>query len=705
MSRFAWSPTSPVAGVQQYRLDIDGLRAIAILSVVAFHADLSFLRGGFAGVDTFFVVSGYLIGGIVYREATSNTFSFARFYQRRAKRILPALFGILIASYLIALLLLSPAELRQFAGTALAAIFSSSNVQIWLTSGYFTTSSKFNPLLMTWSLAVEEQFYALFPIALLFLLNVRRSLVAHAVAFCSVLSFGIALWAVEYHATAAFFLVPTRAWEIGLGVLLAIRACDRAIAPLRSPLALHGLAAVGSALLVASFLLSKPNQFPGLAALVPVLGTLLLIETPGSFVNNFLSTAPIVFVGRLSYSWYLWHWPLLSFARIASDRPLPLRMTLSIAILSFFAAAASFYFIEEPFRHSKTPAPQMLFRYATLLFAISVFPLVLLSTKGLPQRSAQLALMQGHEAAVTKDTCLAAYGRVTPRLTPDCIASPQESHIIALLGDSHAAALAGVLRSAARKHGYALDEITKSSCPPLQEASLFMPNHAGHERDCFSFNIRTLDYLRAHPEIHTVVLASFWSGPFISPDDGYSYVSTSFAPTTISVSDSRKNLQRGLNAEVAQLQLARKQVILLKDAPVLTFDPVRNQIANFIPLRHALSGLLSPTPAVQLSASGRTFPYDDSQESSIIDSVAARSPGIRVYDLRKNLCQRGECLVLSHGSLEYIDSNHLSEMGAATALADLDLSAPETNDQPKTTSGVPPAAEVAVHSADHAIQN
>ena len=695
-SRLSWPALRPIAGVQQYRPDIDGLRAIAILSVIAFHAGIPALQGGFAGVDIFFVVSGYLIGGIVYREASANSFSFANFYQRRAKRILPALFGVLIFSYIVALLLLSPRELRQFAATALAAIFSSSNVQIWLTTGYFATSSQFNPLLMTWSLAVEEQFYALFPIALLFVVSRRRSLVPHAIALCSIFSFGLALWAVAHHPTAAFFLLPTRAWEIGLGTVLAVRSCDRQNQAPRSPFLIHALAAVGAALLVASILFSKSNQFPGYAALLPVCGTLLLIETPGSFVNNFLSAAPIVFVGRLSYSWYLWHWPMLSFAKIASDRPLSLRVTLSIAAISFVAAAASFYFLEEPFRHSKTPAPRLLLRYATLLCVVSAIPLVLLMMKGLPQREPQLTQVEGHAAAVTKDPCLAAYGKTAPRLTPDCVAPSSATHVIALLGDSHAAALADVLRSAARKRGYTLEELAKSSCPALQGATIFMPSHAGHDRDCAAFNLRTLNYLRDNRQARIVVLASFWSGPFISSDDRYSYVPTSGPYATISDAASRNNLQRGLAAEIQQLRLAGKQIILLKDAPILTFDPVRYEIASFMPLRHALSQVLSPALGVPLSPSGRAFPYDDSQESAIIDSVVASNPGVRVYDLRRNLCERGDCLVVRNGSLAYIDSNHLSEMGAQTALADLDLlgASSAAENQSKTTSNIQNAKQI-----------
>ena len=370
--------------IRAYRPDIDGLRALAILSVVSFHVGIRALHGGFVGVDIFFVVSGYLIGGIVYDEAKSGTFTFARFYERRAKRILRAFFGVLLFCYAVAMLILSPDELRRFAETALSAIFSVSNVHLWLTTGYFTNGAQFNPLLMTWSLAVEEQFYILFPVALLVVLSFRRHLVIPAVAIFSILSFGLSVWGVAHHRTKWHSFccrLELGRLERALCWRCALKNGPASIVA-KSKLAVHLLGGLGAVLLICSILLCRSTQFPGVAALLPVGGTLLLIGTRKSFVSSGLSARPVVFVGKLSYSWYLWHWPMLSFARIASDRPLRLGVTLSIAALSFLAALASFYLIEQPFRQSAKPARRMLIQYATALVLVSVPAIALWMARG-----------------------------------------------------------------------------------------------------------------------------------------------------------------------------------------------------------------------------------------------------------------------------------------------------------------------------------
>ena len=658
-----------------YRPDIDGLRAIAIISVVAFHAGIRALHGGFVGVDIFFVISGYLIGGIVYKEAKAETFSFAKFYKRRAKRILPAFFAVLLFCYVAAMLLLSPAELRAFAATAVASISSTSNIQLWLSTGYFTSGAELNPLLMTWSLAVEEQFYLLFPIAMLAVVRRKSDRAVHAIAICSILSFGLSIWGVAHHPTMAFFLLPTRAWELGVGVLLAIRAGQELGSRTRATRrTAQFFGCVGAALLVCAVLVCRSTQFPGLAALLPVVGTLLLIEARDSIANTLLSAKPMVFVGRLSYSWYLWHWPMLSFARIVSDRPLALRATASIALISLFVALASFYWIEQPFRNSRTPAPRMLIRYAVLLLAISAPALTVMAMKGLPQRRPQLAKMEAQGASVTKDPCLAAYGKATPHLSSDCVAGSNQHHVVALIGDSHAAALAAALRSVAGGSGYALDEIAKSSCPPLQSVTIYMPNHPGHDHECAVFNEKTLNYLRSNPQIETVVVAGFWSGPSSQPDEGFSYLPTGSDRKGVSEEASLQNLQHGLQGEVEQLRASGKQVVLLKDAPALTFNPVRYAIASFIPVRQTFGELFSPELGLARTyASDRISLYSDNKESAIIDNVAARYPGVRVYDLKSALCKNGHCSFMSDGSLLYIDANHLSQAGAERALANLKL--------------------------------
>ncbi len=674
----AESATKPARGgpqVKGYRADIDGLRAVAILSVVAFHAGIRALHGGFVGVDIFFVISGYLIGGIVYKEAKANAFSFAKFYQRRAKRILPAFFAVLLSCYVAAMLLLSPAELRAFAATALSAIFSTSNIQLWLSTGYFTSGAELNPLLMTWSLAVEEQFYVLFPIAMLAVVRRKSERVAVAIAICSILSFALSIWGVAHHPTMAFFLLPTRAWELGLGTLLAVRAGQQNDSSAAgSRLVAQCLGCLGAALLVCAVLVCRSTQFPGLAALLPVTGTLFLIEARGSLANHLLSIRPMVFVGRISYSWYLWHWPMLSFARIVSDRPLSQRATVSIALISFSVAVASFYIVEQPFRNSRSPAPRMLIRYAVLLVIISAPALIVIAMKGVPQRRPQVAAMEARGANVTKDVCLAAYGKTKPRLSAECIA-PNEQRTVALIGDSHAAALADALRSVARGSGYGFDEIAKSSCPPLYGVTIYMPNHPGHDHECSAFNAKTLDYLRASPQIRTVVVAGFWAGPSSQPDEGFSYVSVGGDTKRVSEEASLKNLERGLESEVEQLRALGKQVVLVKDAPALTFNPVRYEIARFIPLRRALGGIFSPDMRSDLTyASSGGSLYDDSAESASIDTIATRRPGVRAYDLQRALCANGTCSFISDGTLLYIDANHLSQAGAERALAGLELS-------------------------------
>ncbi len=658
-----------------YRPEIDGLRAIAIISVVLFHAGIRALHGGFVGVDIFFVISGYLIGGIVYKEAQARTFSFAKFYKRRAKRILPAFFAVLLFCYVAAMLLLSPAELKAFATTAVAAISSTSNIQLWLSTGYFTSGAELNPLLMTWSLAVEEQFYLLFPIAMLAVMRRKSDRVVHAIAICSILSFGLSVWGVAHHPTMAFFLLPTRAWEIGVGALLAIRAGRQPqLVTRHAKLAAQSLSVLGAALLICAVVVCRSTQFPGFAALLPVVGTLLLIEARGTLASSFLSTKPMVFVGRLSYSWYLWHWPMLSFARIVSDRPLGVGATVSIAFVSFFVALASFYFVEQPFRNSRTPAPRMLIRYAALLLIIAAPAVVVIAMKGLPQRRPQLAEMEARGANVTKDPCLAAYGKTTPHLSSGCVAASTEQPTVALIGDSHAAALAAALRPVAAESGYALDEITKASCPPLYDVTIYMPNHPGHDHECALFNDRVLSYLRSNHQIDTVVIAGFWSGPSSQPDEHFSYVPVGRPATGTSEEASLQSLQQGLEREVEQLRAAGKQVILLKDAPALTFNPVRYAIASFIPARRTLGQVFSPE-----LGSGNTYAsdgislYGDREESEIIDSVAARYPGVRVYDLKKALCKNGNCSFIHGASLLYIDANHLSEAGAARALSTLNL--------------------------------
>jgi peptidoglycan/LPS O-acetylase OafA/YrhL len=311
------SSTVPAASPRSYRPDIDGLRAIAILSVVLNHAGIPLVTGGFTGVDIFFVISGYLIGGHIYAELRAGEFGFLRFYQRRAKRILPVFFAVLIFVLAAAVALLSPADLAKLARSAFAAALSGSNIVFWHGANYFDTRSELNPLLMTWSLGVEEQFYAVIPLLMVLLGRIRRASTLPAILALSALSFLLSWSVLGSYPALVFYMLPARAWELGIGVALAIAELDpkRGLVPAaaRQVLSFAGLALMGFPL----FLLNSTSAFPGPAAVPSVLGAALAIAAPESWINRrMLSLAPLVFIGKVSYSWYLWHWPLLAFLHI-----------------------------------------------------------------------------------------------------------------------------------------------------------------------------------------------------------------------------------------------------------------------------------------------------------------------------------------------------------------------------------------------------
>ena len=302
--------------MQDYRPDIDGLRAVAVVPVVLYHAGVPALTGGFVGVDVFFVISGYLITGIVAAGIAAGSFSIVEFYERRARRILPALFVVLAASVAAGWWLLLPEPLERFAKSLLAATLFGSN--FWFLDSardYFAPGSDFAPLLHTWSLAVEEQFYLFFPPLLWAVARWRRGREVRLVAWLSLASFLGAVVVVAVDPPLAFYLAPLRIWELGLGALLALRPVPRLAARWQR----EGLGALGLAgIAVAVFGYDDLTPFPGFAALAPCLGALAIIAvgSGGSVVNRALAIRPVVFVGLISYSLYLWHWPILAFLRV-----------------------------------------------------------------------------------------------------------------------------------------------------------------------------------------------------------------------------------------------------------------------------------------------------------------------------------------------------------------------------------------------------
>lgn len=333
--------------VTKYRSEIDGLRALAVVPVLYAHAGLPGLSGGFLGVDVFFVISGFLITGIIISELNDGKFSLLNFYERRARRILPALSVVVLACFPIAWLLMLPDPLENFGQSAFATMLSANNILLTKTSGYWDLASEFKPLLHTWSLAVEEQFYVAFPVLLLAIWPRLGTRAAWVVALITAASLIAAILLSTRYPSASFYLLHTRAWELGVGALGAFYEHRRKVEGHDS------LAALGLAAIILPMVLFTPETVhPSLWTAVPVIGTLLvlLFARRGGRVAGYLTLRPLVFVGLISYSLYLWHQPVYAFARIASfEEPTPFTF-VTLAAVSFLLAVLSWRFIEQPFR-------------------------------------------------------------------------------------------------------------------------------------------------------------------------------------------------------------------------------------------------------------------------------------------------------------------------------------------------------------------
>jgi len=550
-------------GPTKYRPDIDGLRAIAVTSVVAYHCSIGLVKGGFVGVDVFFVISGYLIGLLVYKEIRGGSFSIAKFYVRRAKRILPALFGVLIFCYLVGVALLSPMELHAFAASALATITSTSNIFFFFkTKSYFSASVNLSPLLMTWSLGVEEQFYIFFPLLMLLLRKKGWRLQLGVLGALAVLSLLASIYGTIYYPGFTFYQLPTRAWELAIGVLLAMFESNRAHAKSSPPTIIeHALGALGLVLIgIAIFGLDRNTSFPGCAALLPVAGAALIIAARQGITNRILSWRPIVFIGLISYSWYLWHWPMLSFARIISYAGISETAGVSIGIVSFGCAVLSYKFVEQPFRRSATTARLTLVRYGTIAVIMMIAPAAFYISQGLPSRNREAAQTELPRHPSAYDWCLMASKETAhPLLSSPCL-PVGGGPMVALIGDSHAGSIADALRAVASHSGYKLVELEKMSCPPLVGASRYSLTNPTAASQCNQFNRERMDFLKRDSDIRVVVAVGFWDQPFEPDSGGQGYQTDGRTLKSDPVEQSWESLRTGLDGLVSSLEQSGKTV-------------------------------------------------------------------------------------------------------------------------------------------------
>ena len=456
--------TSNRNAVVKYRPDIDGLRCVAVLSVLAFHLSPARMPGGFVGVDVFFVISGYLISAIMFSEIATSRFSVLAFYERRARRIFPALFGMLIGSSIVLSFFLLPNELVNYAKSAIAATLSSSNFYFWQHSGYFDSPTS-NPLLHTWSLGIEEQFYILFP---LFLVVTRRFFPQRlklAVVVLFVASLGASEVTLHYNATTAFYMPYSRAWELLLGTIISLGFFPRFRMGLtRNAVTLVGIGMVG----YSCFRYGPHTPFPGLAALIPCIGSALIIgagESGSSLVGKVLSWRPIVFVGLISYSLYLWHWPIIVLNSLGLSvnisHVVPQRWTFLLLsqtsnkliqlLVSFGLAVLSWRFVERPFRsYPRRIERRPLFAFSAAVVVVLVVSLcAVIYARGfqgrLPGRAVQVASFLSPPGASTLgqlgDCVITEGNQATVFDDSHCLQTTPGKENYLLLGDSHAGSL------------------------------------------------------------------------------------------------------------------------------------------------------------------------------------------------------------------------------------------------------------------------
>ena len=648
----------------KYRADIDGIRAIAILSVVLFHANVPMFTGGFTGVDIFFVISGYLIGGHIVSEVDLKTFTFSSFYRRRAKRILPAFYFMLAFSILVAIALLSPYELYRFSRTAFATVLSASNIYMTKTGNYFRPTKTTDPLLMTWSLGVEEQFYLVIPALLFLLMRFWRRVLLPAVLAVCVLSFLFSWYLLTKDPNATFYLLPSRAWELGAGVLLAIIEVNPKY-KIANPRTASILSATGLALMIAPiFVLRASTPFPGPAALPSVLGTVLFIAGGASWINRKLvSVAPMVFIGKISYSWYLWHWPLLAFLRIGAGKELTLPESSIAVLVAFGAAIVSYYLVEQPFRVSSLAPLPLLGRYAAVSFAFLAVAAALWLSHGFPSRYPALA-----DEGKPYDPCLVDLGVSNPYLSSPCYAASDPRPAVALWGDSHSEALAPKFREIAISQGYNFVQLGKTSCLPLKGVANFDPEHMSLASECIQFNERTFDAIASDRHIQFVVLAGRWGYQF-RPGYLNQLISADSPDEKLAPADGGRQLfAAGLSAQIRALQQIGKRVIVVGDVPNFDFDPELRYRMVHMPIRRTVASLLK----VRVEDSGLGIPTMVEAEKTVeqlLESAQKGNPGSELINLRTSLCiAQLNCRYVAQGRSLYWDEQHLTPAGAAYAL-------------------------------------
>jgi peptidoglycan/LPS O-acetylase OafA/YrhL len=630
---------APVNAGTAYRPDVDGLRAIAVLSVIAFHLDKALVPGGFVGVDVFFVISGFLISRNIIHEIDEDRFSLAEFYRRRVKRIAPAMLLVVAVTLGLAQLLMLPEDARETSKSAFWSLASLANVYFWLSTdtSYFAADNHQLPLLHLWSLGVEEQFYLLWPLALLLFYRARRAaLFAAVIGVIAVGSFALAEALVRPYPAFAYYMLPTRTGELMLGALVAIaalRGVERRVpAAWIAPAAVVGFLS----LLGSIFLLSENVPFPGWYSVLPTASTALLIlagHCGSTRVSRLLGWKPLVGIGLISYSAYLWHWPILALHRYGYGTVAPASAPVFLAV-TLILAWASYRFVETPLRRSTAPFWRVIARqYVLPAGALAAVSLVTIypqqfgvSLESTAYRS-RLAELRAEAPSTLLFDQVCQRQRITPKdLTdPRCIlgADTADPPRAILWGDSHASHFIGMLEVFGREAGFRFRNVEAGTCPPLDadpEPFLEIKRIA----DCRA----SLEIVR--PAIHessVVIIAATWSY--------YQRRSSAFLDTFFDTA-------RALAGD-------GKLVVLIGRVPMIPgYDRRCREKALSYPW------LECPESTSRITASVASV-------NERLRRFAEQTPNVRYFEVTPYLCPDSVCRAFARdGRPKYFDEGHLT---------------------------------------------
>jgi peptidoglycan/LPS O-acetylase OafA/YrhL len=606
----------------QYRPDIDGLRSIAVLAVFVHHLNASLLPGGFVGVDLFFVISGFLITSQVYAEIRSHTFVFKHFYQRRINRILPALVTVLLVTVIAGGFILSPADLTQLNLSALFSLLGVSNIYIAMKHGnYFATDAHEAPLVHSWSLGIEEQFYLIWPLFILGLYRLAPRYVLPLLGVGLVVALSASEYATSLFPTASYYLLPTRFFELMLGGALGVY--------LSQPRQLYKqvvvvYAATGYGLIIFSlFALNPDTPFPGLIAFIPCLGAALLILAGHSDRSRLLTNRPMVFIGLISYSLYLWHWPLIAYLNYL-DVDITLPVGISLMGVAISLSWCSWRYIEVPFRRSGLRLPfsrVVARRFLAPALGLAVLTGLSVQFQGFPQRFvpqvATLEAMTKVEPHKLRSGCHMPNERSSAEPDPDCRLGAHKAQLDGIMvGDSFANHFTGMVDILAESDDIRLMDYTLDSCPPIFGHTVEVSAMYGDR--CMRRNQRVFELIEQNHYAY-VVLAGVW--PRGATDGAL------------------------VEASIKQVTDNAGKVIVILSNQNITH-------AATCPVRRLMFGAHGSCSAPL----DITAPY--------WSAVRAKLPQVHFIDPNRVICPAGLCSPIIDGQLLYRDDAHLNDVGS-----------------------------------------